>query len=603
MPPTPVPPITPPEQFGPYRILRPLGRGGMGSVFLARDSRLDRDVALKICHLADDPEALERFRREARAAAALRHTNLCPVYEYDVRDGIAYLTMAFIEGPTLGDWARSRALSQRDTAHLIAKLALAMQAAHDGGVIHRDLKPSNIVIDNKDEPVILDFGLARQTDDPRSRLTRTGAIYGTPAYMAPEQAGGDPKEVGPACDVYGLGVVLYELLTGDVPFRGPVMFVLGQLVNDPPEPLRRRKPGIDATLEEICLKALAKRPDDRYPTMQVFADALTRAARRLASTDTVVEPHEGAAVETRQQTVPGRSSQPTIPTAPPPIPGRRRRRWVVPALLVCVLGGLITAGWFAYHHWHERRPETPPPPEIENSIGMTLVYIKPGTFLMGSPEAEHGRDSSDERQHRVTLTKGFYMSTTLVSQKQWKAVMGANNNPSPAQGDNLPVASVTWEQAREFCERLSARENRTYRLPTEAEWEYACRAGTTSPFWCGETITTDQANFNGKYPYRPKDPEGQYRQWPTPVSAFAPNAFGLRDMHGNLFQWCADWYARDYPAGEVQDPRGPDDGHKRVMRGGSWHRSAKTARSAARNFWGPTQPGGHEIGFRVVCAP
>jgi serine/threonine protein kinase len=138
------PPVLP-EQFGPYRIVRPLGKGGMGAVYLARDTRLDRDVALKVCTLADNATALERFRREAKAAAALSHQHLCPVYEFDVRDGIAYLTMAYVEGPTLSSWVAKRGgLSQRDAARMVAKLALAMQAAHDAGVVHRDLKPANV---------------------------------------------------------------------------------------------------------------------------------------------------------------------------------------------------------------------------------------------------------------------------------------------------------------------------------------------------------------------------------------------------------------------------------------------------------------------------
>ncbi len=220
-----------PELFGPYRIVRPLGKGGMGAVYLARDTRLDRDVALKVCTLADDPVALERFRREAKAAAGLSHTNLCPVYEFDVRDGIAYLTMAFVEGPTLNKWVAQRGrLSQRDAVRLTAKLAVGMQTAHDAGVIHRDLKPSNVVINKKGEPIILDFGLARQMDDAGTRLTQVGAIYGTPSYMSPEQAGGEPELIGPACDIYSLGVILYELLTGRVPFEGSFTAVMGQLL-------------------------------------------------------------------------------------------------------------------------------------------------------------------------------------------------------------------------------------------------------------------------------------------------------------------------------------------------------------------------------------
>src|SRR4051794_39150746 len=208
-PPGPMAPGALPEQFGPYRIVKRLGKGGMGTVYLARDTRLDRDVALKVCHVADSPQALERFKREAHAAAALRHPNLCPVYECDVLGGVQYLTMACIQGPTLDDWLEQRgSISQRQVAVLVLKMALALAEAHRHGVIHRDLKPSNVAIE-RGEPVILDFGLARQAGVEHSRLTRTGAVMGTPAYMPPEQATGDAKAMGPCCDIYSLGAILY----------------------------------------------------------------------------------------------------------------------------------------------------------------------------------------------------------------------------------------------------------------------------------------------------------------------------------------------------------------------------------------------------------
>src|SRR5262249_45361029 len=151
------------DQFGKYRIVRRLGAGGMGTVYLAHDTILGRDIALKVCHLTDDPLARERFRQEARASAVLRHPNLCPVHEYDERDGLALLTLAYIQGPSLEEVLKTQPLDQRQAAILVRKVALAMQAAHEGGVIHRDLKPANIILE-RNEPVIVDFGLARRRD-------------------------------------------------------------------------------------------------------------------------------------------------------------------------------------------------------------------------------------------------------------------------------------------------------------------------------------------------------------------------------------------------------------------------------------------------------
>ena len=338
-----------PEQFGPYRIVRPLGKGGMGAVYLARDTRLDRNVALKVCLLADNPQALERFRREAKAAAALRHPNLCPVHEFDVRDGIAYLTMAFIEGPTLAQWAAEHPLNQKQAALLVAKLALAMQSAHDKGVIHRDLKPANIALDEKGEPVILDFGLARLTEF-HTRMTQQGAIFGTPAYMAPEQASGDPTTVGPAADQYSLGVIFYELLCGAVPFVGKPLILLFNTVNTAPVPPSQRNSAVDATLEAICLRALAKKPEERYPSLKVFAEELTKSARILSKSGTLPRPAPSPFRETKTDSKQPEASQaPTLsPTLPTTASARRQRaskpvrgRALGLTLIVLALVGLL----------------------------------------------------------------------------------------------------------------------------------------------------------------------------------------------------------------------------------------------------------------------
>jgi predicted Ser/Thr protein kinase len=214
-----------PEQFGRYRIVQRLGQGGMGSVYLAEDTRLGRRVALKVPEFKpnDGPEARQRFLEEARAAATLDHPYLCPVYDAGEIGGRPYLTMAYIEGQSLAALVGAKGWPARQVAALVGKLALAMQAAHAQKVTHRDLKPANIMIKMtgaQREPVIVDFGLARRDDPDDVRLTRSGQVLGTIGYMAPEQLRGDPGAIGPACDIYALGVILYELLTGRLPFRG-----------------------------------------------------------------------------------------------------------------------------------------------------------------------------------------------------------------------------------------------------------------------------------------------------------------------------------------------------------------------------------------------
>ncbi len=228
------------------------------------------------------------------------------------------------------------------------------------------------------------------------------------------------------------------------------------------------------------------------------------------------------------------------------------------------------------------RPQQDPPKNFTNSIGMKFVWIPPGTFMMGSPKGEEGRDPDElnnETQHKVTLTKGFYMGVHLVTQEQWQAVMG--DNPSHFKGENkLPVEQVNWDDCQEFVKKLRDKDKKRYRLPSEAEWEYSCRAGTTTPFHLGKTISTDQANYDGNYVYG-NGKKGVFRDKTTPVDSFPANAWGLHDMHGNVWQFCQDWYG-DYPQKDVVDPQGPEKGAERVVRGGDFGMGPKYCRSAFR---------------------
>ncbi|HVS39930.1 MAG TPA: protein kinase [Gemmataceae bacterium] len=283
-----------PIQIPGYEILEELGRGGMGVVFKARNLQLDRVVALKMILAAEyaDADLLARFRREAQAAAQLPHASIVQVYEVGEHDGRPYIVQEYIPGGSLASWTDQRPWSPHQAAALVEALAHAVQAAHDHGIIHRDLKPDNVLMTEDGQPKIADFGLAKRLDVGDGK-TRTGAILGTPEYMAPEQAGGRSKEIGKAADVYALGAILYRLMTGRPPFRAPDMFsLLTQVLEREPQPMRTFNRKMPHDLETITLTCLAKDPKARYASAAALAADLRRfvsgepiQARRLSNAE------------------------------------------------------------------------------------------------------------------------------------------------------------------------------------------------------------------------------------------------------------------------------------------------------------------------------
>jgi formylglycine-generating enzyme required for sulfatase activity/predicted Ser/Thr protein kinase len=568
-----------PEQFGRYRIVKKLGAGGMGTVYLAHDTALGRPVALKVPRFDTDDDAAtrRRFLREARAAATIDHPNICPVHDVGEIDGRLYLTMAYVEGQPLTNFVDPAApMPAVAAADLVRRLALALALAHARGVIHRDLKPSNIVVKADGEPVILDFGLARMATAEQSRLTEKGAVMGTPSYMAPEQARGENDAIGPHTDVYALGVILYELLTGQPPFRGAWALVIMQILTERPEQPSQLRSDLDPGLEAVCLKAMAKEVANRYATMNQLADALADWLGEAAARPTVAA---NAAAD-----------------APPtkPAPRRFSRKvgsWAtifLLALAILLVGAHVFLGRGNRPSATTRAPlaeDNKSGEEFTNDLGMRFAWIPPGQFLMGSDKYSY-----EKPVRRVTITRGFYMGVYPVTQAQWKAVMG--DNPSNFSGDDRPVETVSWDDCRKFCERLRQRDGRRYGLPTEAEWEYACRAGTDTEYYTGDG--EDALKRAGWY-------DANSDQRTHPVGKLAGNAWGLFDMHGNVWQWCQDWYGA-YAEGDVADPQGPERGEERVARAGSYAYGALQSRAAYR-FWLAPSYRGDNVGCRVRFRP
>jgi serine/threonine protein kinase/formylglycine-generating enzyme required for sulfatase activity len=734
--------------FGRYRILRSLGQGAMGTVYLAEDTQLRRQIALKTPQFAGDiqRELLERFYREARAAATLRHPCICPVYDVGDIDGKHYITMAYIEGRPLSDFVNP-AVPQTAAQILIVvgKIAQALQEAHDHGIVHRDLKPANIMIDRRGEPVIMDFGLARQAQQPDDlHLTQTGVIMGSPAYMSPEQVEADSEKIGPAADQYSLGVILYELLTGRVPFRGSLASVMGQIVSQAPTPPRELCPGLDPRIDAVCLKMMAKNPADRFPSLSAVSQAVAAIVRNSSAQPA---PRRGAGkgrvrwlmaavaplamlaavilylrmgkttieIEVNDPNVQVALQDSTIKVTGPAReiitvePGENEltithgdlkfktanfrlekgdkqivRIKLVGSEVAATLGdkdlrvlplqanakpnestvaksdaqppsAADTTGTQAHSSRAKGKPihdasglfllaspfgaplaqraeeawsrQLKVPIETINSIGMKLKLLPPGQFMMGPYEGHFVRITHPcyfgvyevtrgqfaqfvAATHFLTLAEDAPGAIILENAEQptkWlPAGMSTWRDPGFPQEDDHPVVQIAWNDAVSFCEWLSKKEGKKYRLPTEAEWEYACRAGTMSRYYNGSDLeaVTEIANVADasamkvfpRWNESVKSSDGYV--YTSPVGRFRPNNFGLFDMIGNAAEWCSDRYDADYiKHSPMDDPQGPDSGDSRVGRGGGFSRVS----GSRYRYYGVDTFRRPDWGFRVVC--
>jgi formylglycine-generating enzyme required for sulfatase activity len=623
------PPQFPDEigRLGPYRVLKLLGQGGMGVVFLAEDPGLQRTVALKVLRpeAARLPGARERFLREARAAAMLEDDHIVTLFQVGEDQGVPFLAMQLLKGTSLEDFLKKQdgdgpgtPLPLGPILKLGREIARGLAAAHDKGLIHRDIKPGNIWLDATagGRVKLLDFGLACVAAGG-TRLTQPGTVLGTPAYMAPEQAWSD--RIDGRADLFSLGCVLYRLCTGRLPWKGgDAVDTLVAMAREAPTLVQELNPDLPPPLARLVMQLLARRPEERPASARAVVATLEAIEReRPALAGNIVLP--AAPTDTWQGLTEATGAVGQVPAFR--ARGRSRLRRMLGVCVGLAALALTTAVLYVRTDTPRTAKEPVPRPQelpakaIVNSLGMKLVYIPPGKFLMGTSAQDSERikkepfkgyvwpgwEKDEAPQHEVRISKGFYLGVHEVTQGQYERVMGQNPSASK-ESPQHPVEQVLWAEAVAFCAKLAElpeerKAGRVYRLPTEAEWEYACRAGTTTLFHFGDSLSSREANIDPDHPFGTAQ-KGPRPGKTVPVGSYPPNAWGLYDMHGNVWEWCRDGQRR-YTADAVEDPLGPETaGGGHVLRGGGWRRGA--CRSALRK-----ERGGFyrvdDVGVRVVC--
>jgi formylglycine-generating enzyme required for sulfatase activity len=532
-----------------FQLLEHLGSGGMGHVWRARDARRNADVVLKFLPvpLRGDPAANAAMRQEYQTVWQMPlHPNICGLLELGEDPGVGcFQVMHFLAGRNLRKTLRDcggPGLSVANVLWVLERVAAALDHAHFHGVVHGDIKPENIMLHAGSEQLhVIDFGLASASGGKKSTATAAGLLLGSPGYLSPERQRGGPLKA--ACDHWSLAVTTWELLTGGLPAAASpdglgVADVerVGELSAE------------HLVFQAVFDRAFAAESDDRYQTCLEFVESMRGAAGIRPEIDGLQA--DGGTSSSGSRPGVGAAAGVVLTSVPTRLqPVRRKYR---SGVILAVLGGVVlTAAFF----WRKPDPVAAEP-DLVNSVSMPLVLIQPGKFLAGADHIESVFESEQPRVW-VRITQPFYLGQFEVTQKQWIAVM--KNRPwrqlrrsdgtvmSLADVGNSPAVGMTWEEAVEFCRRLSDIEGRTYRLPTEFEWEYACREGSSRRY-CFEQGAPTGAEpkelqaycvYSGSAEHRPEE----LRQSALRAGTRLPNSWRLYDMHGCVQEFCLDEFS------------------------------------------------------------
>lgn len=608
--------------FGKYIIQEKLGAGGMGQVYKAYHPEAAKLVAIKVILPQGnwDTEFIKRFEREVKASEKLVHPNIIAVLDSGRINDQLFMVMELIEGKDLFELINEKGkLTVNEAVGYIIQAARALEHAHANGVIHRDVKPANLIADSQGLLKIVDMGLAKihagENEDKISMLTTNTAIMGSADFMSPEQTV-STKNVDTRTDIYSLGASFYFLLTAKVMY--PQKATFSKLISHRQAPISSLKflrPEVSQKLDDVYTKMVAKKVDDRYQSMAKLIldlEALEKESRtqnRLKQ-DPALNSYQVNGVnflDLDDNSIKPKKSGEIF--ANKKIVSFCAGLFVAVGLLFVMLfitkNTLVKSDLNNNNDAHEAFLEPPfgnnqaqeaqqslaktlglaveTTVDIGRGVNLAMILIPQGKFMMGSPFSEPGH-KSDEAQHQVVLSRPYFIGKNEVTQEQWEAVMG--DNPSQTKGAKLPVTNISWNDCQNFISKLNAKTESNYRLPTEAEWEYACRSGAKSAYSVGNKITKNDANYENA------------KGGAKPVGSYKPNAFGLYDMHGNVYEFCSDWYGA-YSSGKSLDPMGVKNGRDHVLRGGSFFVDGLLLRSSTRDL---VAPDFHNvvIGFRLA---
>ena len=598
---------------GTYRVVRHLASGGFGNTYEAVDTQLGDSVAIKeffpkqLCGRSSEggtvtllstdcgelfTQLRTKFKKEATRIRRLNHPHIVRVLAYFEEQGTAFYAMDFLRGESLSARMKrtGRPLTETEVRRYLPQVLSALKEMHAKELWHLDLKPGNIMINERDEAVLIDFGASKQlrTEEGVSVSTSLSCAY-TPGYAPLELVDQHLEKFGPWTDLYSLGATLYNLLTGARPLS-PSHLIQGEQLAFPPS--------VSAAMQQLITwlmqPVMSKRPQSvgeveawLSGTSGTVADTHSENAARIPQPETVrPESVTTVCVDTPDQVTIPKDRGTTLPGGTPVVekeetgaenpvdaaPTKTSNKWkwlLTIAVAIAVITGV------AVNKYSDASKQAATKEAILNRLVENKVRVEGGTFTMGAT-AEQGSDadSNEEPAHQVTLST-YYIGKYEVTQAEWQAVMGTN--PSEFKGDNLPVENVSWYDCQEFIRKLNELTGKEFRLPTEAEWEYAARGGKRSygAKYAGDNDIDNVAWY-----------EGNSNSTTHPVGQKRPNELGLYDMSGNVWEWCQDWYG-DYSSASQTNPQGPGSGNERVLRGGCWHNGAWYSR----------------LSFRIDCAP